>query len=334
MLSSGTNRPAAARFELLSVGGAAEEDLAAAVARGLRTRERSLPCRFFYDARGSELFERICGLDEYYLTRDEEAILRTQAAAIVAAVPADACVVELGSGSSAKTRTLLRAFLKRKPRLHYLPIDISESALEGSAENLLAEFPGLRITALHGEYRAALARLHDRPGPKLVLWLGSSVGNFERAGAAAFLAGVRAQLGAEDRLLLGVDLRKDARALELAYDDPGGVTAEFNLNLLARINRELGADFDLSQWRHVAQWRPDPGHVEIHLESRVAQTVHVAALEEDFEFDAGERVHTENSAKYGLDEIDILAERAGFSVGARWLGAAARFSVNLLAPAG
>ena len=322
------------RLQLLDkTSGTRADELARAVRAGLTATPRHFPCCFFYDAAGSALFEQICELPEYYLTRSEGEILRRHAPAIVASVPPTAVRVELGSGSATKTRLVIAAALARAPSLRYVPLDICRVALQASADALLADFPGLTIHAVAAEYDAGLpivARLSDVP--KLVLWLGSNVGNLHRPDAAAFLARVRAIMQADDRFLLGVDLRKDSAALEAAYDDAAGVTARFNLNLLARINRELDADFDLGGFRHRAQYLEDLGRVEMHVVSQRAQRVRLGALDMEVAFAAGEAVHTENSYKYSPAEIDALAQAGGFALADRWLDERGLFSVNLLRP--
>jgi dimethylhistidine N-methyltransferase len=205
--------------------------------------------------------------------------------------------------------------------------------LERASALLLADYPELEIKAFAGRYESGLAELaHERGTTRLTLWLGSSVGNLDRSEAATFLSGVRSQMGERDRLLIGIDLRKDARALERAYDDSQGVTAEFNLNLLTRINGELGGEFETRYFRHRAIWKPDPGRVESHLVSLRAQRVRVDALGRSFDFAAGESIHTENSYKYSQAEIEWLARGSGMRCERQWLDADRRYSLNLLAP--
>ncbi|MDQ3908597.1 MAG: L-histidine N(alpha)-methyltransferase, partial [Acidobacteriota bacterium] len=288
----------------------------------------------FYDALGSALFEAICQLPEYYLTRAEDEILSRHAEeiALSAACGENVTLVEFGSGSSTKTRRVIEALLRRQNDLLYVPIDISRAALESAARALLDSFPRLRVEGYAADYDTALARLNDEAasrGRTLALFLGSNVGNFDADEAEAFLRRVRAALRAGDALLVGADLKKDAKVLEDAYDDPLGVTAAFNLNLLARINRGLGADFDPRAFRHVARYDERAGRVEMHIESLRAQTVRVASLPLEIKFDAGERVHTENSYKYDPPALDALAARSGFRRAKTWLDEGARFSSNL-----
>ncbi len=321
------------RFELLAGDpGTVAEDLARAVDRGLRARPRRLPCRFFYDAVGSALFEEICELPEYYLTRAEDEILARHADEIAASVAAGCELVELGSGSARKTRHLVHALLARSTSLRYSPIDISKSALLAGAPGLLELHPGVSIRAIEAEYEAGLAKLDERtPNGRLVLWLGSNVGNLARDEAAVFLRRLAARFSDLDRLLVGIDLRKEKSVLERAYDDARGVTARFNRNLLSRVNAELGADFEPERFRHVALYDEEEGRIEMHLESTRPQTVHVASLDLEVALASGERIHTEDSYKYSRAEIEELARAAGMRVERSWLDAAARFSVNLFA---
>jgi dimethylhistidine N-methyltransferase len=303
------------------------------VRHGLRQTPKALSCRFFYDAEGSRLFEAICALPEYYLTRAERAILRNHADSIVAACPPAVTLVELGSGSAVKTRWLIEALLRRQPNLRYVPIDISPTALTDSTQQLVDDYPQLEVAAIAAEYREGLRQLPTAaPGPKLVLWLGSNVGNFDRVEATNFLREVRQALTTDDRLLLGIDLRKDASILERAYDDRQGVTATFNLNLLARINRDLGGHFDLGAFRHRAVWNDTAGRVEMYLVSTGKQRVRIDALEMEVAFAEGEAIHTENSYKYSPEEIAALAKAIDCSIMGRWTDAEGRFSENLLAP--
>jgi L-histidine N-alpha-methyltransferase len=311
------------------------DDFASSVLAGLSARPRRLSCRWLYDERGSRLFERICQQPEYYPTRAELSILRERAGEIASALPAGGALVELGSGSALKTRVLIEELIARDGALRYVPVDISRSMLETSSRALLQQYPQLEILGVAAEYRDGLRELRRRvAGPRMVLWLGSNVGNFERPAAAAFLAEVRAGLSAADRLLLGVDLRKDKAVLERAYDDAAGVTADFDLNLLARINRELGGDFDLAGFRHRARYDERRGCVEMHLVSLREQRVRIAALELELDFAAGEDIHTENSYKYSPAEIDALADACGFEVETRWFDAERRFSLQTLRPTG
>jgi L-histidine N-alpha-methyltransferase len=311
-------------------GGFAED-----VRRGLTARQKRLFPKYFYDELGSQLFEAICLLPEYYLTRAEAEIFAAHSAEIVeaAARAQRVTLCELGSGSATKTRRLIDALLARQRELLYVPVDISPAALEASATALLEAFPNLRVAAYAGDYDAALPRLAENFGEgtrALVLFLGSNVGNFDREEARAFLGGLRRVLRAGDAVLLGADLKKAAATLEAAYDDPLGVTAAFNLNLLARINRELDADFRLRDFRHRAVYDEREGRVEMHLESLREQRVEIRALGLSVNFSEGERVHTENSYKYDLEDLAALASATGFTLARTWLDGKGRFSSNLL----
>jgi dimethylhistidine N-methyltransferase len=309
------------------------ESFAAAVAAGLARRPRAIPCRFLYDEAGSRLFEEICQIPEYYLTRAEREILAARAERIAARFDRPITLAELGSGSAAKTRLLIEACLRRHGRLRYLPVDISRSMLEESSLALLERYESLEIRAIASELRTGLHHVGaETSRPKLILWLGSSVGNLGRHEAAAFLARVRQAMAPADGLLIGIDLRKDRAVLERAYDDAAGVTARFTLNLLARMNRELGARFDLRAFEHRAVYHEAEGRIEIRIVSRRAQRVAIEALGLELELAAGEGIHAEDSFKYSLEEIDALALGAGMRVGERWLDRAGRFSLSLFAP--
>lgn len=335
-MSQPASREESERLRVHRLTAAVADDFAADVREGLTAAPRKyLRPKYFYDSLGSRLFDAICLLPEYYLTRAEADIFARHAAEIVARARAGGShltLVELGSGSASKTRHIIEALLREQPRLTYVPVDISTAALEESAGALLGDYEALSVTAYAADYDTALPRLRENfeeGGRALVLFLGSNVGNFDRAEARDFLRRVRAALRTGDRLLLGADLKKDAATLEAAYDDPVGVTAAFNLNLLARINRELGADFNVRDFRHVALYDEAEGRVEMHLESTRAQAVRIDALGLNVNFRAGERIHTENSYKYSLDELTALAADTGFAREHTWLDPAERFSSNL-----
>jgi dimethylhistidine N-methyltransferase len=239
----------------------------------------------------------------------------------------------MGSGSASKTRRIIEALLKRQADLLFIPVDISPAALETSSRLLLQSYSRLRIEAYASDYYDALAALREQPereGEKtLALFLGSNIGNFDADESRRFLTALRGVLHTNDALLLGADLRKEPAALEAAYDDALGITASFNLNLLARINRELEADFNLRSFKHRAFYNEESGRVELYLESTRAQTVRIKKLEMEIEFMAGERIHTENSYKYDTEGLSRLAEDTGFSRARTWLDHAERFSSNL-----
>jgi L-histidine N-alpha-methyltransferase len=320
-----------AREEILP---ASDGDFAADVRAGLDAAEKHLSCKYFYDAEGSRLFEEICELPEYYPTRAERAILESHAADIVARLPATTSLIELGSGSSTKTRLVIDAFLKAHGRLRYLPLDVSPTMLAESCAQLARTRPTLELVPIAAEYEPGLERVRQLEAgrPKLILWLGSSIGNYAPPEATAFLQSLRAMLAPSDRLLVGIDLRKGRDVLERAYDDASGVTARFNRNLLTRINRELGGHFDLARFAHRARWDARAGCVSMYLVSRGAQRVPIDDLALDVDFADGETIHTECSYKYSPAEIDALAVDASLAVERRWCDRLGRFSLNLLAP--
>jgi L-histidine N-alpha-methyltransferase len=302
------------------------------VHKGLTANPKHLPCCYFYDGEGALLFEDICALPEYYLTRAEREILETRAAELMSRFPVAPTLVELGSGSAAKTRLLIDACLRRHGTLRYVPIDICRAMLEQSSRQLLQEYAGLEILALAAEYHDGLRHLQALgAGPKLILWLGSNVGNFHRPEAVRFLREVRGTMAAGDALLVGIDLRKERAVLERAYDDSQGITADFNLNLLARINRELGGHFDLDAFGHRAIYNEGPGRIEMYLVSKKEQQVCMDSLDLHVSLSAGEAIHTENSYKYSLAEIDSLAAASAFQIISQWLDSRRQFSVSLLA---
>jgi L-histidine Nalpha-methyltransferase len=303
----------------------------AEVARGLGATAKRLPCRFFYDAEGSRLFEQICTLPEYYPTRTEEDILRSAAGDIIDAVGEKVALSEFGSGDSRKTRILIEALLERQDRLIYVPVDISVAHLEQAAHQLLQEYRRLWLTAIGGEYHDAIPYLPRHDGPRLILFLGGNIGNFASLDAAAFLARVRREMTARDRLLVGFDRVKPARLLEAAYDDAAGVTAAFNKNLLARINRELGGRFDLEAFAHHAPFIEAAQRVEMRLVSTRAQSVRIAALDREYGFRAGEAIHTEDCHKYTPGAFGRLASAAGLAIAESWTDARGWFTLALLA---
>jgi dimethylhistidine N-methyltransferase len=303
------------------------------VRRGLTSRPKVLYPKYFYDELGSRLFEAITALPEYYLTRAEAEILRAHAGEIAAALGGPVWAVELGSGDGQKTRLLIEALLARQGSLEYVPVDISETAVQTASRSLLFSYPSLRITAYIGEYHAALHTIREErsgPGRTLVLFLGSTIGNLDPGQRLALVRDVRGLLDPGEGFLLGVDLKKPESVLLPAYDDPLGVTAAFNLNLLARINRELGGGFDLAGFRHRALYNREEGRIEMHLESRRAQTVPIEALGLEAAFAAGETVHTESSYKFDVEQVAALASRTGFELRRTWKDSAGLFASNLL----
>lgn len=305
----------------------APQDFRQAVLAGLAQPRKAIPCRFLYDARGSQLFDAICRQPEYYPTRAELQILKAHARDIAALAGPDADLIELGSGSSLKVEILLDAL--ERPAA-YAPIDISREHLLAAARRVAARRADLEVHAVCADYSADFD-LPDLPGYglRLAFFPGSTIGNFTPAEAEAFLARWARRLGPGSAMLIGVDLKKPAQILDAAYDDAAGVTAAFSLNLLARANRELGADFDPSGFRHEARYLAEDGRVTIHLRALRPQVVHVGG--HAFAFDQGETLHVEDSWKYGLTEFQALAARAGYRPQACWTDTQGLFSVHLLA---
>ncbi|WP_128380722.1 L-histidine N(alpha)-methyltransferase [Streptomyces cavernae] len=303
---------------------ATEAALRADVQGGLTAQPKTLPPKWFYDAYGSELFEQITELPEYYPTRAEREILLARSAEIASATGART-LVELGSGSSDKTRHLLDEL----PGLHtYVPVDVSESALTQAGRALVAERPSLSVHALIADFTARLA-LPPTPGPRLVAFLGGTIGNLLPAERARFLASVRALLAPGDALLLGTDLVKDESELVAAYDDAAGVTADFNKNVLTVVNRELGADFDPEAFDHVALWDAEREWIEMRLRSRTVQTVKIPAVDLAVDFGAGEELRTEVSAKFREAGVRDELGTAGLELTHWWTDTRGRFALSL-----
>jgi dimethylhistidine N-methyltransferase len=306
--------------------------VASAVEEGLASQPKRLPPWLFYDAAGSELFERITELPEYYLTRTERAILSMHADKMIAQA-ADGKrlrIAELGAGSASKTRLLLAAAVRRQGEVVYEPLDVSMSALAVARERIEREIPGVGVAPRLVDYAHELdLEPPDADERRLVLYIGSSIGNFEPDAAAMLLRRIHASLRPGDGLLLGVDLVKEDSILRAAYDDPAGVTSAFNRNLLTRLNRELGAEFDAETFAHRAVWNASASRMEIYLESRVAQSVRVAGLGVEVDFAAGERIHTENSYKYWPGQAEGMLAAAGFAPVESWLDARGWFAVCL-----
>lgn len=295
------------------------------VLRGLQAHPRQLPCKYFYDAWGSRLFEEICELPEYYLARTERAIMSQSIAEIVEAIGPGSVLIEYGSGSSLKTCLIL----DRAPRLAgYIPIDISHAQLQSAAAALANRYPRIPIRPLCADYTRPY-RLPHLPGTRRVVYFpGSTIGNFPPPAAAGFLCHIARVCGPGGGLLIGVDLKKDPALLVPAYNDARGVTAAFNINLLQRINREFGADFHLDRFFHHARYDNPAGRIEMHLVSMGPQTVHLQGRH--FTFTAGESIWTESSYKYSLEEFGRLAATAGFRVSRVWTDPARLFSVQYL----
>ena len=312
-----------------------EEDATASafatdVLLGLGAAQKTLPCQYLYDARGSELFEAITDVPEYYPTRTEIGILEASVADIVADTPSGSVLVEFGSGSSRKTEILLGALNKLAA---YVPIDVSATALADARDRLTARYPHLRVEPVVGDFRDPLVLPDDLAArPRMGFFPGSTIGNFRPGEAEALLRSMAVALGAGGRLIIGVDLRKATTKLLPAYDDAAGVTAAFNKNLLTRANRELGADFDLDGFRHEARFNGAESRIEMHLVSERAQTVRL--LGRSFAFRPGESIHTENSHKYTVAAFQALARGAGWAPRRVWTDEAGLFSVHEIVVAG
>jgi L-histidine N-alpha-methyltransferase len=332
---SQTVQTAADRFTLRRLSnGRDATSFAEDVRAGLTAQQKALQPKYFYDALGSQLFEAICHLPEYYLTRAESEILRSNSDEIVASLSGPARLVELGSGSAEKTRYLIEALIGRQGSLNYLPVDISSASLERSSLELLQIYPRLSITAYAADYFTALEALAGsaNSGERTVaLFLGSNIGNFDPEGSRAFLSEVRRVLKPRDALLVGADLKKPADVLIRAYDDALGVTAAFNLNLLVRMNRELEANFDVAKFRHRATYNEELGRVEIRMVSLEQQTVRLRALDLEVSFREGESIHTENSYKFDVEQLGEMARATGFKLEKTWFDGARSFSFNLFA---
>lgn len=288
------------------------------VLNGLTSSPKHLSSKYFYDDEGSRLFQEIMKLPEYYLTGCEHEIFATQTDAIHRAFANGDNVfdlVELGAGDGTKTAVLIDHFLEQDADIFYSPIDISQEAVDALTEKFSSEFPSLKMQARTGDYFKILESLREGNGRrKVLLFLGSNIGNFSREDSIDFFSSLRGVMNDDDLLFIGFDLQKDPHVIANAYDDAAGVTAKFNLNLLTRINRELGANFDLEKFTHYANYRPIEGSARSYLMSREKQIVHIAALGRDFEFDQWEAVFMEISQKYTLAMIDDLARDSGFEI--------------------
>jgi L-histidine N-alpha-methyltransferase len=323
------------------------EDFAADVERGLAAENKYISPKYLYDEVGSQLFEQICLQPEYYLTKTEASILNKHAPVISKLAGSNIEIIELGSGSSSKTAILLRYLSLYKKRIYYFPIDISSSILMESTRRLKSQFPNVSIIGIRSDYNlgidkaaAAIAtagcmsaeRNPETPDMKLVLFLGSSIGNFELTEARSLLGSVRKKLHTNDLLLVGFDLQKDESVLNAAYNDNAGITAKFNLNLLARINRELDGNVELGKFEHHAFYSHEQQRMEMHLVSKTDQQLYIGALGKTFSIRKGESIHTENSYKYTLNQIAALADDCGFTLRKNFMDKNRWFDVALLSP--
>jgi len=302
---------------------------------GLTSRPKTLPPRLFYDAAGSALFEQITELPEYYLTATEHGIFERFAPEMVRAAGKASTIIELGAGTAKKTMLILRAALDLqrldlKHTVTFIPVDVSIFALEVAQQRVRSELPQVAVHPLVLDYTRRSSALTQVSGRKLVLYIGSSIGNFEPMAACALLRRLRSSLDAGDSILLGTDMRKPVDVLLRAYNDSAGVTAQFNLNILARINREFDADFDLDRFTHRAVWNERDSRIEMHLESRADQVVNIRALDISIPFARGETIHTENSYKFTASMIESITTNGGFHVEQSWSDERGWFTVTLL----
>jgi dimethylhistidine N-methyltransferase len=300
---------------------------------------KTLKSKYFYDKIGSALFEQLCLQPEYYITRIETNILRERSADIVSICSEDISVVELGSGTAAKTRILFEDVLQRQNSLHYFPIDVSHSILLESIKRLSLDYPNLHITGISSDYANGIDKAtdfitaeHHVPPRKLILFLGSSIGNFEPTEAVSFFQMLRSKMERNDLLLVGFDLQKNPAILNSAYNDKAGITAKFNLNLLLRINRELGGDFDIKNFGHKAFYNQDEQRVEMHLISKKDHEAYISLIEESFNFKEDESIHTENSYKYSINQITKIAADNRFEVRMNFVDTRKWFGLALLCP--
>jgi L-histidine N-alpha-methyltransferase len=324
------------------------EEFANDVAMCLASKSKYLSPKYLYDKIGSQLFEQICNQPEYYLTRTEVSILNKHAPAISKLVGNNIQIIELGSGSSSKTAILLSYLSSQKKRIYYFPIDISNSILTESARRLKSQFPNASIIGSRSDYNIGIDRAvtecmyaektrkknnnNNSPYTKLVLFLGSSIGNFELKEARSLLRSIRQKLDTNDFLLIGFDLQKGESVLNAAYNDKAGITAKFNLNLLARINRELGGNFELGKFEHCAFYNREQHRIEMHLVSKTDQQLYIGALGKTFFLKKDESIRTENSYKYSLSQIASLAEGCGFRIEKNFTDKKRWFDLALLSP--
>ncbi len=322
-----------AAAQMVSPHLAASSAEATAVLEGLSAKQKHLPPWLFYDPAGSRLFEEITRLPEYYLTARELAILSGHATEMIAAAGGTAglplSVVELGAGSASKTLVLLQALVASQGSVIYLPVDVSEAALKWASKNVHAALPTVEVQPIRAEItHEGLLDLPDE-GRRLALYIGSSIGNYDPDKAVEVLEWLGSQLQSGDALLLGTDMVKDTAPLLAAYNDKAGVTAAFNKNILARLNRDLGANFALNAFEHRAIWNADASRMEMHLDSKRNQTVRIAALDRSFQFKRGESIHTESSYKFRPGDIEEMLQKGGFALERSWYDADQWFGVHL-----
>ena len=318
------------KFTLVDLSFSVKDTFFEDVVKGMSTEQKYLQPEYFYDLTGSKLFDKICRTKEYYPTRTEESILKNSIGEIIKISENISHIVELGSGSSLKTKILLKNYTKKFGKdLHYYPIDVSQILLSTS-ERLLIEFPDLKLTTIISEYQAALNYVKKNiKAPKLFVFLGSSVGNYERNEIVSLLTSLQKAMSKNDMLLIGMDMKKDRKILEAAYNDKKGVTAKFNLNILSHINSELDANFDLKKFKHKAFFNSKDSRIEMHLVSKEEQSVQIDGCKQLFYFKKGESIHTENSFKFTEKLIKEFASLAGLKEEKKWLDSKKYFSVRL-----
>jgi len=320
-------------YSILALPEAAQTPVGSEVYTGLTSRPKTLSPWLFYDEEGSRLFEKITELPEYYLTRTERGIFSQHADAIIEAAAGNCShaltMIELGAGTATKTGLLLEAAVRRQKKLDYLAIDVSGTPLIVAKERIEREIPGVTVTPRVADYTTGVADFPADGKRRIVLYIGSSIGNFEPAHAAKLLRDVRAHLSPGDRLLLGVDRVKERSVLVRAYDDQAGVTAAFNKNVLVRINRDLDGNFNPRLFRHRALWNQEQSRIEMHLESLIAQQVTIRALDLEVKFARGETIHTENSYKFTREGVVELLQHAGFALTQCWTDEREWFGVYL-----
>ncbi len=307
----------------------ANDAIALEVLEGLTATPKWLPSKLFYDEIGSALFEQITELPEYYLTRTERSIFENYAGEMLQQAGSALTLVELGAGTATKTSILIEKLLVRQRRALFYPIDVSPSALQEAVDQLGRQFPELRVNPIVADYTGGVPALSRISGRKLVLYIGSSIGNFEPEEAIRILRRIRRTLRAGDALLLGADFAKSPKIILPAYDDSQGITAQFNKNILARLNREFDADFDVDLFLHIPMWNRRLSRIEAYLESTTAQNVFIPALDLDLSFAPGERIHTENSYKYTDDMIEQILRDSGFTLEHTWCDRKKWFGVHL-----
>lgn len=299
---------------------------------GLTSEKKFLLPKYFYDDKGSELFEKICGTKEYYVTRTETEILKKYSDKISDANSGKNILVELGSGSSVKTRYIINSLLASRDELHYLPIDVSEIMIS-SSNCLIKETEGLKISGFISEYETGLSLIKELYSePKLILFLGSSIGNFDFVHSVKFVSYIRSKMNPDDSLLIGFDMKKDERVLNAAYNDCEGVTAEFNLNLLSRINSELGGNFDINKFKHDAYFNEEHSRIEMHLVSQAEQDVKIESFDKTIHFYKGESIYTESSYKFTNDMISDIAWFSNMRISNIWRDEKGYFSLCLFQP--